>query len=82
MLLITLSATEFPSETHHILGRYVAESEETDIPTNDLSFEQLKAIINRFEAVIAEAFVYETSEESKSSVLEQLQVIKAALSGK
>lgn len=77
-------------ETHHISGRWVAKSEETGIPMNELSFKQLKAIDGRFEEDIAEAFVYETSVErrsakggtSKSSVLEQIQVIKAALSGK
>ncbi|KAL6853273.1 argininosuccinate lyase [Trichoderma novae-zelandiae] len=59
------------------------------IPMNERSFEQLKKIGSRFEEDIAEAFVYETSVErrsakggtSKSSVLEQIQVIKAALSG-
>jgi argininosuccinate lyase len=76
-------------EIHHISGRCIAKSEETGIPMNELSFEQLKAIDSRFEEDIAEAFVYETSAErrsakgstSKSSVLEQIQVIKAALSG-
>ncbi|TFB04258.1 putative argininosuccinate lyase [Trichoderma ghanense] len=76
-------------ETHHISGRCVAKSEETGIPMNELSFEQLKAIDSRFEEDIAEAFVYETSVErrsakggtSKSSVLEQIQVIKAAIGG-
>ncbi|KAM0254649.1 hypothetical protein ACHAQJ_006558 [Trichoderma viride] len=76
-------------ETHHISRRCVAKSEETGIPMNELSFEQLKAIDSRFEADIAEAFAYETSVErrsakggtSKSSVLEQIQVIKAALGG-
>ncbi|KAL7783844.1 L-Aspartase-like protein [Trichoderma ceciliae] len=76
-------------ETHHISGRCVAKSKETGIPMSELSFEQLKAIDSRFEEDIAEAFVYETSVErrsakggtSKSSVLEQIQVIKAALGG-
>ncbi|KAL7944590.1 L-Aspartase-like protein [Trichoderma barbatum] len=74
-------------ETPHISGRCVAKSEETGIPMNELSFEQLKAIDSRFEEDIAEAFVYETSVErrsakggtSKFSVLEQIQVIKAVL---
>lgn len=56
---------------------------------NELSLEQLKAIDSRLEEDIAEALVYETSVERKSangstskpSVLEQIQVIKEALSG-
>lgn len=67
-------------ETHHISGRCVAKSEETSIPMNELSFEQLKAIDSRFEEDIAEAFVYQTSMErrsakggtSKSPVLERI----------
>ncbi|EHK26653.1 uncharacterized protein TRIVIDRAFT_218799 [Trichoderma virens Gv29-8] len=67
-------------ETHHISGQCVAKSEETGIPMNELSFEQLKAIDSRFEEGITETFVYETSVErrsakgdtSKSLVLEQI----------
>ncbi|KAK5997334.1 putative argininosuccinate lyase [Cladobotryum mycophilum] len=74
-------------ETHHISGRCVAKSEETGIPMNQLSFEQLKEIDQRFEEDIAEAFDYETSVErrsakggtSKSSVLEQIKVLKEML---
>lgn len=74
-------------ETHHISGRCVAKSEETGIPMNEFSFEQMKEIDERFEEDIAEAFNYETSVErrsakggtSKSSVLEQIAVIKAML---
>ncbi|KAL6906587.1 argininosuccinate lyase C-terminal domain-containing protein [Trichoderma evansii] len=77
-------------EAHHISGRCVVKSEETGILMNELSFEQLKALDGRFEAEIAEAVVYETSVErrsakggtSKSSILEQIQVIKAALTRK
>ncbi|KAK2027753.1 argininosuccinate lyase [Colletotrichum zoysiae] len=43
-------------ETHHISGRCVALSEKTDIPMNELSYEQLKAVDERFEADIAETF--------------------------
>ncbi|UKZ73409.1 hypothetical protein TrVFT333_001056 [Trichoderma virens FT-333] len=76
-------------ETHRISGQCVVKSEETGIPMNELSLEQLKAIDSRFEEDIAETFVYETSVErrsakgdtSKSLVLEQIQVITAALSG-
>lgn len=57
---------------------------------NEPSLKQLKTIDSRFKEDIAEAFVYETSAErssakggiSKSSALEQIQVIKVALSGK
>ncbi|KAF4125921.1 argininosuccinate lyase [Geosmithia morbida] len=74
-------------ETHHISGRCVAKSEETGIPMNEFSFEQMKAIDSRFEEDISEAFNYETSVErrsakggtSKSSVLEQIAVLKAML---
>lgn len=75
-------------ETHHISGRCVAKSEETGIPMNELSYEQMKAIDDRFQDDIAEAFNYETSVErksakggtSKSSVLEQIKVLKEILS--
>ncbi|KOS22350.1 putative argininosuccinate lyase [Escovopsis weberi] len=74
-------------ETHHISGRCVAKSEETGIPMNELSFQQLKEIDDRFEEDIAEAFNYETSVErrcskggtSKASVLEQIKVLRAML---
>lgn len=56
---------EFSSETHHVSCQCVAKSEETGIPMNELSFEQLKAIDSRFEADIAEAFVYEMSVERR-----------------
>jgi argininosuccinate lyase len=74
-------------ETHHISGRCVALSEQTDTPMNELSYEQLKGIDARFEKDIAESFDYEKSVEmraarggtSKSSVLEQIKVLKAML---
>ncbi|KAJ6443162.1 argininosuccinate lyase [Purpureocillium lavendulum] len=74
-------------ETHHISGRCVAKSEETGIPMNELSYEQMKAIDPRFEEDIAEAFNYDTSVErrsakggtSKSSVMEQIKVLKEML---
>lgn len=74
-------------ETHHISGRCVAKSEETGIPMNELTYEQMKEIDSRFEQDIAEAFNYETSVErrsakggtSKSSVLEQIEVLKKML---
>ncbi|KAK3934689.1 L-Aspartase-like protein [Diplogelasinospora grovesii] len=71
-------------ETHHISGRCVALSEQTGTPMNELTFEQLKSIDARFDKDIAEVFNYEKSVEmrsakggtSKSSVLEQIKVLK------
>ncbi|KAM7217112.1 L-Aspartase-like protein [Rhypophila decipiens] len=77
-------------ETHHISGRCVALSEQTGIPMNELSYEQLKGVDARFEKDIKEVFDYEKSVEmraakggtSKSSVLEQIKVIKAMIEKK
>lgn len=74
-------------ETHHISGRCVAKSEETGIPMNELSYEQMKAIDERFEEDISDVFNYETSVESrtakggtsKEGVLEQIKVLKEML---
>ncbi|KAK7403698.1 hypothetical protein QQX98_010542 [Neonectria punicea] len=74
-------------ETHHISGRCVAKSEETGIPMNELSYETLKGIDERFEEDIAEVFNYEASVESrtakggasKAAVLEQIEVIRKML---
>ncbi|GJC81568.1 argininosuccinate lyase [Colletotrichum liriopes] len=74
-------------ETQHISGRCVALSEKTGIPMNELSYEQLKAVDERFEEDVAETFNYEKSIEmraakggiSKSSVLEQIAVLRASL---
>ncbi|XP_044717838.1 lyase domain-containing protein [Hirsutella rhossiliensis] len=74
-------------ETHHISGRCVAKSEETGTPMNELSYEQLKAIDGRFEEDIRDVFNYDTSVErrsakggtSKSSVLEQIKVLREML---
>ncbi|OIW25568.1 L-Aspartase-like protein [Coniochaeta ligniaria NRRL 30616] len=59
----------------------------TGTPMNELSYKQLKGIGSRFEKDIAESFDYEKSVEmraarggtSKSSVLEQIEVLKAML---
>ncbi|RMZ77514.1 hypothetical protein DV737_g4341, partial [Chaetothyriales sp. CBS 132003] len=72
-------------EAHHISGRVVALSEKLEVPMDKLTLEQLQAIDSRFTADITEAFEYETSVElktskggtSRSSVLEQIQVLKA-----
>ncbi|KAK1240347.1 hypothetical protein MKX08_007789 [Trichoderma sp. CBMAI-0020] len=74
-------------EAHHISGRVVALSEKLEISMDKLTLEQLQAIDPRFTADIVEAFEYETSVEAKSSkggtsrssVLEQIQVLKAML---
>lgn len=74
-------------ETHHISGRCVAKSEETGIPMNKLSYEQLKAIDGRFEEDIRDVFNYDTSVErrtakggtSKQSVVEQIKVLRDML---
>ncbi|KAL6808046.1 argininosuccinate lyase [Trichoderma sp. SZMC 28013] len=74
-------------ETHHIAGRCVAKSEELGIPMNELTLEQLKAIDSRFPDDIKDIFKYETSVEAKSarggtsrsSILEQIKVLKAML---
>ena len=75
-------------ETHHISGRCVALSEQTGIPMNELTYEQLKGIDSRFEKDIAQVFDYEKSVEmrsakggtSKACVLEQIKVIKQMIS--
>lgn len=72
-------------EAHHISGRVVALSETSETPMDKLTLEQLQAIDPRFTADIAEAFEYEASVEAKSasggtsrsSVLEQIQVLRA-----
>lgn len=74
-------------ETHHISGRVVAKSEELGIPIDKLSLEQLKAIDDRFTDDITHILDYETSVESRSakggtsrsSILEQIQVLRAIL---
>ncbi|KAH9904669.1 L-Aspartase-like protein [Xylariomycetidae sp. FL2044] len=74
-------------EAHHIAGRVVALSENQEISMDKLSLEQLQAIDSRFTADIVEAFEYESSVEAKaakggtsrSSVLEQIQELKALL---
>lgn len=74
-------------ETHHISGRCVDKSEETGIPMNKFSYQQIKAIDKRFEEEIANVFNYETSVESRTSkgvtskatVLEQIEVLKKLL---
>ncbi|KAH8885800.1 argininosuccinate lyase [Thozetella sp. PMI_491] len=74
-------------ETHHISGRVVALSEQTGIPMNELSYEQLKEIDARFGEDIADAFDYEQSAElrsplggtAKASVLQQVKILRDKL---
>ncbi|KAF4984472.1 hypothetical protein FDECE_17083 [Fusarium decemcellulare] len=74
-------------EAHHISGRVVALSENTETPMDKLTLEQLQAIDSRFTADIVKAFEYESSVEAKSArggtsrsaVLQQIQELRAIL---
>jgi argininosuccinate lyase len=74
-------------EAHHISGRIVALSENTEVSMDQLTLEQLQAIDSRFTADIAAAFEYESSVEAKSAlggtsrsaVLGQIQELRAIL---
>lgn len=74
-------------EAHHISGRVVALSENTETPMDKLTLEQLQAIDSRFTADIMKAFEYESSVEAKSAkggtsrsaVLQQIQELRAIL---
>ncbi|RDA94548.1 hypothetical protein CP533_2726 [Ophiocordyceps camponoti-saundersi (nom. inval.)] len=74
-------------ETHHISGKCVAKSEETGIPMNELSYDQLKAIDDRFEKDVAQVFDYDACAERrtakggtcKASVKEQIKVLRDLL---
>lgn len=76
-------------ETHHISGRVVALAEQEKTPMDKLSYEQLRGIDSRFEKDIADMFDYQRSVEmrsasggtSKSSVMEQIKVLKQMLDG-
>lgn len=76
-------------ETHHISGQVVALAEKESTPMDKLSFEQLQTVDSRFEKDILAVFDYQKSVEmrsasggtSKSSVLEQIKVIKSMLEG-
>lgn len=74
-------------EAHHISGRVVALSENTETSMDKLTLEQLQAIDSRFTADIVKAFEYESSVEAKSArggtsrsaVLQQIQELQAIL---
>ena len=75
-------------ETHHISGRVVALAEREETPMDELSFEQLRGVDERFERDVHDCFNYEQSVEmrsakggtSRESVLEQIHVLKSSLS--
>lgn len=74
-------------EAHHVSGRVVALSEDTEVSMDKLTLEQLQNIDSRFTADIATAFKYESSIEAKSSpggtsrsaVLGQIKEVRAML---
>ncbi|KAF2100677.1 argininosuccinate lyase [Rhizodiscina lignyota] len=74
-------------ETHHTSGRVVALAEKEKVPMDKLSLEQLQSVDSRFESDIMQTFDYQRSVElrsakggaSKSSVHEQVQVLKGML---
>ena len=76
-------------DAHHISGRCVALSEQTGIPMNELSYERIKSIDERFGEDVSTIFNYEQSAEmraakggtSKEAVLEQVQVLRKMLGG-
>lgn len=68
-------------------GRCVAESEETGTPMNEFTYEQMRAIDERVGKDVADVFNYDACVEtrsakggtSKASVLEQILVLREAL---
>ncbi|KAK6222067.1 argininosuccinate lyase [Colletotrichum tabaci] len=54
-------------EMNHISGRCIVLSERTGITMNDLSYEQLKTVNERFEEDIAEIFKYKRSVEMRAA---------------
>ncbi len=74
-------------ETHHISGQVVALAEERNMPMDKLSYEDLQSVDKRLGSDFI--FDYEKSVEmrtakggtSKSSVMEQIQVLKSMLLG-
>lgn len=75
-------------EGHHISGRVVALAENTNVPMNTLSLEQLQGIDSRFGSDVQECLDYERAVElkdaiggtSKRAVREQIETLKAILS--
>lgn len=77
-------------ETHHISGRIVALAESKGVPMDQLSVQQIQSVDDRFDEDVKECFKYERSVEmrsakggtGKSSVLEQIAVLKDLLESK
>ncbi len=76
-------------ETHHISGQVVALAEKEGRPMDQLTFEQLQKVDQRFEKDVLQVFDYQKSVEmrsakggtSKSAVMEQIEAVKKALAG-
>ncbi|RMY99092.1 hypothetical protein D0862_07264 [Hortaea werneckii] len=76
-------------ETHHISGQVVALAEKENKPMDQLSFQQLQSVDQRFEQNVMEVFDYQKSVEmrsakggtSRSAVKEQIEAVKKALAG-
>ncbi|KAI7643783.1 hypothetical protein KC322_g19813 [Hortaea werneckii] len=76
-------------ETHHISGQVVALAEKENKPMDQLSFQQLQSVDQRFEQNVMEVFDYQKSVEmrsakggtSRSAVMEQIEAVKKALAG-
>ncbi|KAI7514988.1 putative argininosuccinate [Hortaea werneckii] len=74
-------------ETHHISGQVVALAEKENKPMDQLSFQQLQSVDQRFEQNVMEVFDYQKSVEmrsakggtSRSAVMEQIEAVKKAL---
>lgn len=77
-------------ETHHISGQVVALAEKEGVPMDQLSFQQLKEVDQRFDEDIMQSFDYHKSVEmrsaaggtAKSSVMQQIDELKKMLQKK
>merc|ERR1711981_783865 len=71
-------------ETHHISGEAVRLAEKENKPMDQLSFQQLQSVDQRFEQNVMEVFDYQKSVEmrsakggtSRSAVMEQIEAVK------
>ena len=76
-------------QTHHIAGEVVKRAEESSVPIDKLSLEELKSICPEFGEDYGKIFDFESSVErrssmggtSKGSVLAQVEAIRAVLPG-
>ena len=55
-------------ETHHISGKVVALAEKENTPMNELSYDQLKNVDQRFSKDVLGVFDYQKSVEAKSAI--------------